>query len=61
MKKYYFVWIPILVLSIMYLIGSFAAMDFNPNNWDPYGRGFLAAMGTLISLALVCAKNDGKL
>jgi hypothetical protein len=39
-----------LVFTLIYLIGSFAAADFDISTWDPVMRGFVAFFGGTISI-----------
>lgn len=47
----------LLLLAILYLIASFVAMDFNPKNWDSFGRGFIAIMAISIMYSIIVAEN----
>lgn len=47
----------LLFSAILYLIASFVAMDFNPKNWDSFGRGFLAVI-VICMIYSVLIKED---
>lgn len=40
-----------LVFGICYLVGAFAAADFDISTWDPTMRGFAAFLAGCLSLA----------
>lgn len=42
-----------LVFGLCYLIGAFAAADFDISTWDPTMRGFAAFFSGALSLAAV--------
>ena len=36
-------------MFLIYLIGSFIALSFDPSEWDPFGRFAYAVFGSLVS------------
>ena len=42
-----------LVFVICYLLGAFAAADFNIINWDPTMRFFVAFFGGILSVSAI--------
>lgn len=56
MKKYFITWL--LLMFILYLLGSFILWQFNASMWKPIDRGLLAFGGSLLSGSLSALIND---
>lgn len=44
------IWILLPILT--YMIGGFIAWDFNPGNWDEFGRFLIALLNVIFSILL---------
>lgn len=52
--------VSLLIIAVLYLISSFIAWEFNPNEWNIAGR-FLLAMFSLLSVgALIAIKEESE-
>jgi hypothetical protein len=49
----------VIIVISMYLLGSFVAWDFNPGNWDQFGR-YMIAMLSIMMCLINWAREDVK-